>query len=93
MVQCQDKPDHAQVRQDNRPAHLEYLTSWGDKVLLGGPLLSDDGAAMVGSLLILDTDDRAEAERFAEGDPYAKAGLFQAVTIARYKMVVGTKAG
>ncbi|MCF8482043.1 MAG: YciI family protein [Rhodospirillum sp.] len=92
VVQCQDKTNHAHVRQENRPAHLEFLRSWGDKVLLGGPLLTDDGEGMIGSLLILDVEDRIEAEAFAEGDPYGKAGLFETVVIKRYKIVVGTKA-
>ncbi|WP_413204460.1 YciI family protein [Rhodospirillum sp. A1_3_36] len=91
-VQCRDKANHAHVRQENRPAHLEFLKSWGDKVLFGGPLLTDDGEGMIGSLLVLDVEGRAEAEAFAAGDPYGKAGLFETVTITRYKIVVGSKA-
>ena len=49
---------------------------------------SDDGEAMIGSMLVLDVADRAAAEAFAEADPYAKAGLFESTTIKRWKRVI-----
>ena len=38
-------------------------------------------------LLILDLPDRAAADAFAAGDPYAKAGLFESVTIHPWRKV------
>ena len=32
-----------------------------------------------------DVADRAVAERFIAGDPYTKAGLFQSVTVTRWR--------
>ena len=58
----QDKPDHAQVRAQARPAHLEYLTANQAKLLAAGALIDDDGSGGNGGILIVDTDDRAEAE-------------------------------
>ena len=49
----------------------------------------DDAGAMCGSILMLATDDRAEAEAWAAGDPYAKAGLFESVEIKAFKHVIG----
>jgi hypothetical protein len=63
----------------NRPKHVEYLTSYNDKLLFAGPLL--DGEAMIGSLLVLDLADRAEMDKFLANDPYAQAGLFQSVSV------------
>ena len=40
-----------------------------------------------GSLLIVDVEDRAAAEGFAAGDPYAKAGLFESTVIRAYRVV------
>lgn len=42
---------------------------------------------MIGSLLVLDFPDRKAAEVFAANDPYAKAGLFQSVTITPFRKV------
>jgi uncharacterized protein len=85
---CHDKKDHTHVRMENRPAHLEYLGGHKDKAYAVGPMLSDDGEGMIGSLLIMDFGDKSEAETFAAGDPYNQAGLFESVTIAPWKKVI-----
>ena len=79
MAYCLDKAGALEIRMANRPKHVEYLTSYNDKLLFAGPLL--DGEAMIGSLLVLDLADRAEMDTFLANDPYAKAGLFQAVSV------------
>ena len=84
-IVCIDKPDHGAVRAENRPAHLDYLKSHETQILVAGPLLSDDGQAPVGSLLVMEFDDLDAARRFAEGDPYAEAGLFKAVNICPWR--------
>lgn len=87
LLYCVDKAGHGHVRTENRPAHVDYLKSNLDRIVIAGPMLSDDGAAMLGSMLVIEAADRAEAEAFAAGDPYAKAGLFESVTIQAYKKV------
>ena len=84
-IYCKDKPNHLQTRLDNRPAHVEYLKRFASQHVCIGPLLSDDGEGMVGSLLVLDFADRKAAEAFAANDPYAKAGLFQSVAITPFR--------
>ena len=80
MAYCLDKAGALEIRMANRPKHVEYLTSYNDKLLFAGPLL-DDKEAMIGSLLVLDVADRAAMDTFLTNDPYAKAGLFQSVTV------------
>ncbi len=90
MVYCLDKPGHAHVRADNRAAHLDYLKSptWAPKIISAGPLLTDDGTGMVGSLILMDFKDRSEADAFLAGDPYGKAGLFASVSVRPWKKVL-----
>ena len=64
VLYCLDKKNAAQVRLDNRPAHVEFLHSWGDAISLAGPLLSEDGGGMIGSMIVLDVESRADADRF-----------------------------
>jgi hypothetical protein len=87
VICCTDKADHLQVRMDNRPAHVEYLKSFGAKLFAAGPTLNEAGD-MNGSVVILDLDSRTDAEAFAAGDPYAKAELFSVVTINAWKKVL-----
>ncbi len=84
---CRDRPGALEVRKANREAHLAYLAETGI-ARLAGPLL-DDAGAMIGSLLAVDAADRAAAEAFAAGDPYAKAGLFESVEILAWRKVIG----
>ena len=57
---ARDKPDHLQVRMDNRDAHLAYIKETG-VVAQAGPLMDQDGQ-MVGSLIVLDVEDMAQAQ-------------------------------
>ena len=72
VIQTQDKPDSAQIRAQARPAHVEYLTKHKDKLLAAGALIDDDGTGGHGGVLIVDTDERAEAERFINEDPFTQ---------------------
>jgi uncharacterized protein YciI len=82
-----DKPGALPVRQENRAAHLAYIAETGC-VQMAGPFL-DEAGGMIGSLLILDLPDMVAAEAWAANDPYAKAGLFDSVTVRAWKKVVG----
>lgn len=84
---CKDAPGKLPVRKANREAHLAYAGETG-VVTLAGPLL-DEAGDMIGSLIVLDVETRAEAEAFAAADPYAKAGLFDSVEIRAWRRVIG----
>ncbi|MEQ9243147.1 YciI family protein [Roseovarius indicus] len=83
---ARDKPGALEIRTENREKHLAYLKETG-VVSQAGPLLGDDGN-MCGSLVILDVEDMAAAEAWAENDPYAKAGLFDNVELIPWKKVI-----
>lgn len=85
-IVCTDKPARLAVRQASRPAHLDYLRGQESRLNFAGPLLDPEGDPC-GSLLIVDAADRAEAEAFAAGDPYAKAGLFESTVIRPIRQV------
>ncbi len=84
---CIDKPGHGALRGQTREAHLAYVAETG-VVVQAGPLL-DDAEEMIGSLIILDVPDREAATRWGGGDPYFHAGLFESVTVHRWKKVIG----
>lgn len=85
VIQTQDKPGSANVRAEARPAHLEYLVKHQNLLLAAGALIEDDGTGGSGGVLIVDTDSRAEAEKFINEDPFTTAGLFQKVTVTRWR--------
>jgi uncharacterized protein len=89
ILTCLDKPGALDVRLANRPAHLAYLEAQSAVLRVAGPLL-DDAGSPIGSLLIVETDDRDGAAAFAADDPYAAADLFESVTIRPWRLAVGS---
>ena len=89
VIHALDKPDHLQVRLDNRPAHLEYVKSGVAKLCLGGPLVQEDHETPKGTLIIIEADNLEAAENFATNDPYNKAGLFAEVRVTALNKLIG----
>jgi uncharacterized protein YciI len=89
VVLCNDKPDHLQVRLDNRSDHLAFLGEHNSTVKLAGPLLSGEGNP-IGSMLIIDCADETSARHFLDKDPYARAGLFASVELKPWRWALGT---
>lgn len=84
---CIDKPDCLQIRLDNRAAHLAYIAATA-VVEMAGPFLNAAGQ-MTGSLIILAVDTLADAQDWAQSDPYSLAELFQSVAVTEWKKVIG----
>lgn len=84
---CTDKAGALQTRLDTRAAHLAHIEESG-VVEMAGPFLNTEGQ-MTGSLVVLNVETLAEAQAWAETDPYAKASLFETVQIAEWKKVIG----
>lgn len=85
---CEDREGALNVRLANRDRHLAYIGELGDRVSLAGPMLSDDGESMVGSVLIIEADSAEDIRAIADSDPYALAGLFSKVTIRPFRQVI-----
>ncbi len=83
VVIARDKPAMSEVRARTRPAHLEYMARLGGpgRHIIGMPLATDDQSTMTGSLYLMEATDRAAAEAFAAGDPYARAGVFASTEV------------
>jgi uncharacterized protein len=80
-----DKPNSLQLRNDTRQLHLEYLTKNKDKLLAAGAQIDDAGQGGYGGIIIVDTEDRAEAEAFIRDDPFTQAGLFAGIEVVRWR--------
>ncbi len=85
VIIIKDKPDHLHVRTEVRDVHLDYLDRNKHRLLAAGGMTEDDGSGGHGGVIIVDTDDRKEAEEFIANDPFTKAGLFESVTISRWR--------
>lgn len=89
-----DAPDSLERRQAARPAHLERLQALQDagRLLLAGPHPAVDAEdpgpnGFTGSLVVAEFDSLEEAERWAQADPYAEAGVYLDVLVKPFKKV------
>lgn len=85
VVETWDKPDSLELRLRVRPQHIAFLEENAHRLLGAGAKLSDDGETMLGTIYIVDTESREEAERFVAEDPFSKAGLPSRVVVTRWR--------
>jgi uncharacterized protein len=85
---CEDKPDSQTLRLATRNAHLEYVGGKAGMIRTAGPMLSDDGEHMVGSLFIVEADHIDQVRDLHRDDPYTRAGLWSHVVIHPFRQVV-----
>jgi len=85
MIETFDKPNTGELRQELRPAHLDYLEDNKKLLLACGAKLEDDGVTGTGSFYIVDVETREEAQSFIDGDPFTAGGLFDRIVINRWR--------
>src|SRR5690606_31656234 len=90
----EDVADSLPLRKQARPAHLARLQALKDedRLLLAGPhpaIDSDDPgeAGFSGSLVVARFASLADAQAWADTDPYVDAGVYAQVTVKPFKQV------
>jgi uncharacterized protein YciI len=87
-ILAEDVPGSLSLRLENRPAHLKRLEALQEegRLVLAGPHPAIDSpdpgpSGFSGSLIVAEFQSLDEACRWAEADPYAKAGVYAKVTV------------
>ncbi|NVK39935.1 MAG: YciI family protein [Oceanospirillaceae bacterium] len=94
-IMAEDRPDSLEKRMQARPDHLarlEQLKNEG-RLLVAGPHPAIDSedpgpAGFSGSLVIAEFDSLDAARKWADEDPYIKAGVYERVVVKPYKKVL-----
>ena len=94
-INCLDVPNSLALRKQARPAHLarlEQLKNEG-RLILAGPYpaieSNDPGeAGFTGSLVVAEFESQEAPQRWADADPYIKAGVYASVSIKPFKHVL-----
>jgi uncharacterized protein YciI len=71
-IHALDRPGALPTRLANYDSHKAFLSDasrYGIKIVMSGPLVSDDGKTMIGSLFLIDAPGRLEVEAFNRADP------------------------
>lgn len=80
-----DGPDGAEIRKETGPAHHRYQKSVMDRFIARGPMRSDDCTRNIGTLYIIEVENRAAAEAFVDAEPMTRAGVFSEIRIDRWR--------
>jgi uncharacterized protein YciI len=64
-------------------AHEDFVAEhpYRDRLVVCGPLLSDDGSAWVGNVVAIERVTGSAVEEMLDNDPFARAGLYDRVEI------------
>ncbi|MFA5172038.1 MAG: YciI family protein [Sulfuriferula sp.] len=91
----EDVENSLPLRQTARPEHLARLQALQDqgRLLVAGPFPAIDSmdpgpAGFTGSLVVAEFASLAEAQIWADADPYVSAGVYAQVTVKPYKKVL-----
>ncbi len=91
----QDIPDSLERRLAARPAHLQRLEALRDagRLVLAGPHPAIDNenpgpAGFSGSLVVAEFGSLADAQAWADADPFAMTGVYEKVTVKPFKKVL-----
>jgi uncharacterized protein YciI len=90
----EDNPNCLDLRLSVRPTHLKRLEALQDegRLVLAGPHPAIDSdnpgaAGFTGSLIVAEFEDLAEAQAWAECDPYNQAKVYAKVIVKPFKKV------
>lgn len=83
-----DKPGALELRKATRQRHLDWIASLSPRVKIGGPMLAEDGATPVGSMLVVEAETLAEAKSLFAQDPYEAAGLFAETSVRPFSWLI-----
>ena len=89
LVYCRDAAGVGERLMTLATAHWDYMDRFAGQLVARGPTLSPDGEEHTGSVHVVSVASAAEAHRFAEQEPYRRAGLYAEVAIARFENLLG----
>ena len=90
VIFCIDKPEITRelgVMQ----AHVEYLNQSPIKNVMSGPLTKDEGEGVIGSLYIVEAENRQAIEDFQKDDPLFKADYWETVEVRAFQKRVDNR--
>lgn len=88
ILHAKDKPGVLQLRLELYAAHRTFLEEQEEagvvSIVMSGPLQTDDGEVMTGSLLLVEAADRETMDRFVAEDPFTREGVWGEINVSRF---------
>lgn len=81
-----DEPNRRDPHREEHIAHVSDLDRKG-RIVLAGPIRSEDRLESIGVLIVLEADDLDEARDTVARDPYVTGGVFESLTVSPFEPV------
>ncbi|MEJ2553928.1 MAG: YciI family protein [Gammaproteobacteria bacterium] len=95
IIMGEDGKDSLSKRAANRAAHLQRLHELRDqgRLVLAGPMPAVDAvdpgpAGFTGSVIVAEFPSLADAQSWADAEPYLSGGVYTHVTVKPFKKVL-----
>ena len=94
IITAYDGENMLEKRMSVRPRHLEGMAKLGKHIICAGGLLDDEGKP-IGSVLILDLEDRVAVDDYLKNEPYVIENVWEKVEVKPLNVVIvdGNKVG
>lgn len=87
LIKAYDGNNAQEKRMAVRPKHLANIAKVMERVICAGGLLDENGK-MVGSVLIMEFDDRAQLDNYLHTEPYLTEKVWDKVEVEPMNVVI-----
>ena len=91
-IHALDGPGGGDKRSTHLAAHLAHVEARIDRYFVAGPLKNAAGVT-IGSMLVVEASDDADARAFLAEDPYAAVELCDSIHVSAFAAVAGSSVG
>lgn len=85
LIKAENKAGTADLRAQHIAAHVDYLNRFKDRFVGSGPMVTDDGETVNGTIMILDMPSRDALDHWLAQEPYHAAGIYGSIEIRRWR--------
>lgn len=90
VIKAYDGEGKLDKRMEVRPRHIEGMEKMKEHILCAGGMLDDDGK-MIGSLLVMEFENREQLDEYLAHEPYVVEHVWERIEVERMNVVIFDK--
>jgi hypothetical protein len=90
VIKAYDGEGKLDKRMEVRPRHFEGMEKMKEHILCAGGMLDDDGK-MIGSLLVMEFENREQLDEYLAHEPYVVEHVWERIEVERMNVVIFDK--
>jgi len=87
VIKAYDGEGKLDKRMEVRPRHFEGMEKMKEHILCAGGMLDDDGK-MIGSLLVIEFENREQLDEYLAHEPYVVEHVWERIEVERMNVVI-----